>query len=204
SLLGVRAGIAEAREKSGARILKAAAELFDSLSEGEKSAALFDYSSEERYNWHFIPRERKGIPLKNLSDSQRAKAKALLAAGLSETGAKKAEQVMSLEDVLREIEGPERKFPRDPLLYHISFFAKPSKDGRWGWRLEGHHLSFNFTLQGEEVLSSTPAFYGANPAIVREGPKKGLRVLAPVEDLARELVTSLDADQLKSCKGEEG
>ena len=191
-------------EKTGPRIFKAASEVFDSLSEDQRKIALHEYSSEERFNWHFIPRDRKGIPLKDLNESQRQKVKGLLSASLSETGARKAQEVMSLEDILREMEGPERKFPRDPFLYHVSFFAKPSKEGRWGWRLEGHHLSFNFTLKGEEVLSSTPAFYGANPAIVREGSKKGLRVLGPLEDVARDLVTSLDADQSKACKGEEG
>lgn len=204
SLSGRSDGIAPAEGKTGARILKQAAELFDSLDEKQRKMALFDYSSDERFNWHFIPRDRKGIPLKDLDDGQREKVKGLLGAGLSERGAKKVGEVMSLEDILRELEGPKRTFPRDPLLYYVSFFAKPSKDGRWGWRLEGHHLSFNFTLQGEEVLSSTPAFYGANPAIVREGPRKGQRVLGEVEDLARELVTSLDPDQLKASKGEEG
>ena len=40
-----------------------------------------------------------------------------------------------------------------------------------------------------------PAFLGANPAEVREGSLRGLRALAPEEDLARELVRSLDGGQ---------
>jgi hypothetical protein len=187
--------------KTGARILQAAAGLFLSLDEQERGKALFDYTNEERFNWHFIPRERKGLPLKELSDEKRAKVAALLSASLSESGFKKAEEIRGLEDVLREMEGAQGKFSRDPLLYYVSFFSKPSPAGRWGWRLEGHHLSLNFTLDGARLLSSTPAFFGANPAMVKEGPKKGLRVLAAVEDLARELVTSLDENQLKACLG---
>src|SRR5262249_36866919 len=44
-----------------------------------------------------------------------------------------------------------------------------------------------------------PSFFGANPAEVREGPRAGLRVLAAEEDLARDLVSSLDAEQKKTA-----
>ncbi len=191
-----------AAQPTGARLLSAATTLFDSLSDEQKKAALFEFSSEERFNWHFIPKERKGLPLKDMQESQRANVTAVLEAGLSKTGAKRAQNVMSLEDVLREIEGPKRRFPRDPLLYHVYFFGKPSRSDRWGFRFEGHHLSASFTLLGTDMLSATPLFYGANPGLVTDGPKKGLRVLAGEEDLARALVTSLSEEQLKSARGE--
>ena len=41
----------------------------------------------------------------------------------------------------------------------------------------------------------TPLFLGANPAEVRKGPKEGLRILGRREDLAIELMASLDAGQ---------
>jgi hypothetical protein len=47
------------------------------------------------------------------------------------------------------------------------------------------------------VVSATPAFYGANPAIVKQGPQKGKRTLSNADDLARELFKSLDAEQKK-------
>jgi len=190
-------------DATGLRILEAASSLFDSLDEKQRRQAFHDYGDKERFNWHFIPKDRKGLPLKELDGNRRGRITALLRAVLSEKGARRAEDVMALEDILREIEGPSRSFARDPLLYYLSFFGKPSREGRWGVRLEGHHLSLNFSLHGERVLSATPAFYGANPAIVREGPRKGLRVLGGLEDLARELVTSLDGDQQKVCLGEE-
>ena len=40
-----------------------------------------------------------------------------------------------------------------------------------------------------------PVFLGANPAEVREGPKKGLRILGAEEDAARALLQALDAQQ---------
>ena len=108
---------------------------------------------------------------------------------------------MQLEGILGIIEGrPERRDPQD---YYFNVFGTPSADGAWAWRFEGHHLCFNFTLRGAEVTSHTPAFYGANPSIVRAGPGRVLRVLAEEEELARQLVTSLDEGQLKACLGEE-
>jgi hypothetical protein len=186
-------------EAAGSRVLAAAQGFIDLLSPDEKKRALFAFDDEERFNWHFIPRERKGIALKDLDDAKREKLAALLRASLSETGWKRVEDVRGLEDVLREIEGPEARFRRDPLLYYASVFGKPSAAERWGWRFEGHHLALNYTLEGEKILSATPHFFGANPARVKDGPKKGLRALAGVEDLARELMSSLDEGQRKRC-----
>ena len=41
----------------------------------------------------------------------------------------------------------------------------------------------------------TPSFFGANPAKVREGPFAGVEALPVEQNLARELVTSFDAEQ---------
>jgi hypothetical protein len=184
----------------GVRIVEAATALVASLDPAQQKLALFAGDSEERFNWHFIPRDRKGVPVKELKDDQRAKVTGLLRATLSEPGAHKSEEIMALESVLAEIEGPDRKFPRDPLLYYVSIFGKPGLEGRWGWRLEGHHLSVNCTLDGAKVLSLTPFFQGANPALVKSGPKKGLRLLASQEDLARSLATSLSEEQLRAAR----
>jgi hypothetical protein len=42
-----------------------------------------------------------------------------------------------------------------------------------------------------------PSFFGANPAEVREGPRKGLRTLAGEDDLGTELILSLNEQQQK-------
>jgi Protein of unknown function (DUF3500) len=44
-------------------------------------------------------------------------------------------------------------------------------------------------------VATTPAFFGANPAEVRQGERQGLRVLGAEEDKARELLLSLDEPQ---------
>jgi len=121
-----------------------------------------------------------------------------LRAGTSEGGYTKATTIMSLESILRELEKG-GAMVRDPGWYFLTIFGDPSKTGKWGWRVEGHHLSLNFTLDGGKVIASTPAFFGANPATVKQGDRKGLRTLAEAEDLAKELFRSLDEEQRKTA-----
>jgi hypothetical protein len=164
------------------------------LDPAQKSEAIFPFNSDERFRWFYTPVSRKGIPLKELNATQRNAALALLRAGLSEQGYTKAETIRKLEDVLRELEqgsGP----TRDPDLYFFTFFGEPTETGAWGWRYEGHHCSQNWTILNGKSIGSSPQFFGANPAEVREGPMKGTRVLKAEEDLGRSLVKSLTTEQ---------
>jgi Protein of unknown function (DUF3500) len=188
----------------GARAHTAAEEMADAanhflaaLNPDQKAKAHFDLKADERQNWHFIPKDRNGLPMKGMTSAQKLLAQSLLASGLSQRGYVKATTIMSLEQVLAEMEGPNRHFPRDPELYYVSIFGNPGAKETWGWRVEGHHVSINFTIVKGEFISATPSFLGSNPAEVKEGPRKGLRVLAAEEDLGRQLVKSLDADQRK-------
>jgi hypothetical protein len=178
---------------------EAANKFLASLDAAQKAKAAFDWKDDERLNWHYIPKERKGLTIKEMTPPQRKLAHALLAAGLSQHGYSTATNIMSLEPILAELEGPSRKFPRDPDLYHFFVFGKPEAKGTWGWRVEGHHVSANFTVVKGEFVAGTPSFFGANPAEVRQGPRKGLRVLAGEEDLGRRLVKSLTDDQRKAA-----
>jgi hypothetical protein len=105
----------------------------------------------------------------------------------------KAVGVIQLEEVLRRLET--FGFSRDPENYAFTVFGTPGAAGPWGWRVEGHHLSLNFTLVPGRPVAVTPAFLGANPAEVPSGPRKGLRVLAAEQDLGRALVRSLTDGQ---------
>ena len=82
-----------------------------------------------------------------------------------------------------------------PCGYFFSVFGTPSTKSPWGWRVEGHHVSLHFTVVNGTLVASSPSFFGSNPAEVREGPKKGLRILGDQEDAARALLTALDAQQ---------
>jgi hypothetical protein len=184
------------KSESNLRMAEAAVNLLASFSPDQKERALFPAAGEERLNWHYIPRERKGISFKELDGSQSKLVHALISTGLSQEGYRKAMTIMSLETTLKEIEGPTRRFERDPDLYFISLFGTPSKVSPWGWRLEGHHISLNFLIINEKQIASTPNFFGANPAEVPAGyPLAGLRTLRAEEDLARDLLASLDPAQ---------
>src|SRR5207248_10299893 len=118
----------------------------------------------------------------------------LLKAGTSPAGYTQATTIMSLEGILHELEKNGANV-RNPGWYFLTVFGTPSKTGRWGWRIEGHHLSLNFALDHGKITAATPAFFGANPAEVKAGDRKGLRTLPEVEDLARELIRSLTEEQ---------
>jgi hypothetical protein len=174
----------------------AASNMLAALDSQQRANVQFPFSSDERMNWHYTPVPRKGIPLKRMTPVQQKLAYALLSTGLSARGYVKAVTIMSLEEILREMEqgkGPDR----DPDLYFFSIFGTPSDAEAWGWRVEGHHLSVNFTLVPGQGIADTPSFFGSNPAEVRQGPRKGLRVLEREENLGRELVKSLDEAQRK-------
>jgi hypothetical protein len=165
------------------------------LDAAQRGRAQLAFDADERFNWNFVPMVRAGVPFKQMTPPQREAALALLRAGLSEKGYGKAEAVRALEVILAEIEkNPVR---RDPELYYLVFFGEPSATGTWGWRYEGHHISLTWTLVAGASIASTPQFFGSNPAEVRHGPKKGLRVLAAEEDLARAVLESLTPEQRK-------
>lgn len=185
-------------EKVSKEMADAAKKLLASCSQEQIDNATFDFKDNERGNWHFIPKPRKGLPLKHMSAEQRELAKAMLLSGMSQAGADRVYTIMSLEAVLKELEaGPPKTPARDPEMYFWSIFGNPTDGKPWGWRVEGHHMSVNFTVIDNKAVAAGPAFMGSNPAEVREGPKKGLRVLAQEEDLARALVKSLSEEQLK-------
>jgi hypothetical protein len=186
---------------ASADMAKAATAFLNSLSAEEKAQAIFKFESEEkaeRLNWHFIPKERKGLPIKAMSEPQRALAKALLKTGLSDDGYHKAEIIQGLEAVLREME-KDTTGKRDPEKYFVSIFGTPGGKEPWGWRWEGHHQSFNYTCAGDGAPTMTPSFFGSNPGVVQAGPKKGTRVLGKEEDLGRALIKSLDEEQRKKA-----
>jgi hypothetical protein len=131
-----------------------------------------------------------------MTQPQRLLAQALLVSGLSSQGYEKAVTIMSLEEVLAALEKDKKGAPlRDPENYFFTIFGTPAPGNVWGWRVEGHHLSLNFANGGDEVLSMTPSFFGSNPGEVREGPRKGLRILGAEEDLGRQLIKSLNDTQ---------
>jgi Protein of unknown function (DUF3500) len=173
----------------------AATEFLQSLSSKQRSMTQFKFDEDERYNWHYIPKVRKGIALKELSSTQRNAVMNMLRTVLSDTAFQKTTAIMQLENVLRTVEGrPANDDYRDPDNYHVSVFGSPL-DPIWGWRFEGHHISFNFSSKDDRLVSTTPNFLGANPAVVLSGPEKGKEVLKDETELGFALLRSLDEKQ---------
>ncbi len=152
---------------------------------------VFPFADPERFNWHYIPHFRQGLSLKAMTSDQRQGAMDLLQFSLSEGGYQKATQIIQLETVLAQLEGSSS---RDPELYYFTVFGDPQQTP-WGWRVEGHHLSINFTIPDPETVIVVPSFWGSNPAEVRSGSLQGTRAQAQEQDLARELIQSLDSQQ---------
>ncbi len=179
-----------------AQMIAAAKALIVAVGEGPAQAKLvWKFEDDERFNWHFIPRERKGLPLKEMTEPQRIAAMALLKTGLSASGYSRAEAIRSLEDVLFA----QSKSPtRDRELYFFTIFGTPGGD-RWGWRYEGHHLAQNWTIISGKPIATTPAFFGANPAEVMDGPMKGTRALKGEADLGWAMLNALTEEQRKTA-----
>lgn len=194
---------ADAADATGERMAEAANKLLSGLSDELRAKTTFTFDDPVRLSWHFYPvtpEPRKGAVLKAMTAKEKELVKDLLRAGTSKEGYDQALNVIALENILRDIENTEwaKKF-RDSDLYYVSVFGKPAKTGKWGWRIEGHHLSLNYVIDDGKVIASTPIAFGANPGEVMSGPHKGLRALMKEEDLARQLYTSLEPASRKKA-----
>ncbi len=169
-----------------------------SLSEDQKTIALksFDHL-DEREKFIPVPFPTTGLRFDAMSDEQIQLTHALLQSALSAVGYEKASQIIELDDYLVEIESLRGRAPRfhGSQNYNVAVFGTPGTKNTWAWRLHGHHLYLAFTIVDGELCATAPAFFGAEPHDVTEGPRAPWRILADEEDLGAALFTSLDADQ---------
>jgi len=186
---------------SGPGMTMVAKAFVQSLDESQRATALMAFDSPERTRWHFVPLQdkdrnptRKGLRLEKMNDAQREMALALLKSGTSERGYDEARQIMSLETVLDDLEKTKANV-RNPLWYFVSIFGEPGDEKGWGWRFEGHHLTLNVTLKGNQVVSATPSVFCSNPAVIKSGKKVGLATLPGTLSKAEALVESLSENQ---------
>ena len=179
-----------------------AAQLADSVAGGpggievlagydRRASLLHELDDAERINWQFWPAVRIGLSVELMTGQQRLLVHDMLSALLSSSGYLKATTIMRLEQILLDTDLA--GFPRAVGHYVLAIFGDPSEE-EWAWRFEGHHVSLSVSIAGDDI-TVTPSFFGSNPAEVRTGPLAGLRVHGRVEDLARELVTSLQGRQ---------
>lgn len=182
-------------------VTQRANDFLSTLSSTLKSKVQYTWDDQERHNWHFVPKDRNGISLHDLNDKQRTAAFALLKASLSSQGYQKATGILALEKILQQVEGRgENDSYRDPLNYYFTIFGTPAADKLWGWRLEGHHLSLNFSTANGLIESSTPSFWGSNPAVVPSGNERGKKTLKDEMDLGFALINALNEQQLAKAR----
>ncbi len=176
------------------RIAEAATRFLTSLDDGQRQKVQIAFESDNRLDWHYIPRSRPGLSLGEMRANQAEAARALFASVLNQRGLELLDGVRLLEGVLREQQGSFR----DPGRYYVSLFGTPGRFP-WGWRFEGHHLSLNVALPVAGRISVTPFFVGAHPATVRDGPNRGFRLLGTSEDLARQIMAGLNDRQRQTA-----
>ena len=160
-------------------LTQAAIQFMESLDPAQREKATYAFTDSERFRWHWTTPgnfPRNGLPLRDMTDAQKTLASTLLEASLSSMGFEKATHIISLQNDLGN----------DPQLYYITVFGAPGTDEPWGWRWEGHHLSRQFTVVGQEVIM-TPFFLGSWPTTT----EAGLRAMAHEEDAALELINSM-------------
>lgn len=184
----------------GEDMTTAAAQLLKEFTPEQLAQVNMPLDDKRRVDWHFIPKkERKGLQLSDMTARQLEATHKLLQAALSEVGYNKTRTIMNLESTLAELEGAEARFRRDPKRYFVTIFGEPKSGTRWGLSFEGHHLSLNFVVEDGQIVSHTPAFFGANPATVKAslnvGPIEGTRVLVDEEQLAFELLNLLNKEE---------
>jgi hypothetical protein len=197
SLVAARtAATTDSQTTTGRAMAQAATAFLNDLNSGQRSKASFDFQEDSRFEFRYTPRARSGLPLKDMSERQRARAHALVKTGLSMRGYMSAAAIIDLERVLRRTDFWAMRFRRDPELYFVSIYGEPGGKAPWGWKFEGHHLSLNFTIVDGKPIAFAPSFFGSNPAVIRDGPAAGKRALREEDAGARALMATFDKAQL--------
>jgi hypothetical protein len=174
-----------------ADMARAGAAWLAALDERQRHDGQLPWTNPNRENWHYVPRSRPGIAMRAMNERQIAATWDMLGSLLSARGLEQVRGQFMIERILGELTGS-RGF-RDPGNYALVMFGDPSGTAPWAWRFEGHHLSINVAVAPGHGVAVTPAFFGANPALVPKGhAHAGFRLLGAEEDQAFDLIRSLD------------
>jgi hypothetical protein len=83
-------------------------------------------------------------------------------------------------------------------LYHLTVMGTPSKTEPWGWQFEGHHLTINYFVLGDQVVM-TPTFMGSEPVTVSDGKYAGTAVLQAEQNKGLAFYRSLTDAQRRAA-----
>jgi len=188
--------------------VSAANVFLDSLDKDQRAAAAWPFP-DARKTWSYFPNvpelavRKEGLIFNKMSNQQRVLAHRLISCGLSDQGFQKATGIIRLDDILGQTDlyrprTPDEISPVGSAFYFLAVFGTPSTKEPWGWQLEGHHLGMNFTAANSEIVYA-PAFMGADPAEVPDGPYAGWRLLGDEADKALTLINALDDEQRQTA-----
>lgn len=167
------------------------------LDDDQRAACTFEFKHTERRHWQPVPMGDAGVRLDEMTEKQRARARALLQSVLSERGLATIDGVMMLERILVAMAA--ERGQRGGLLavdrYFFTIYGDPQGKSPWGWRVEGHHLSMTFTCKNGDWIAHGPLFIGSQPARVKGGQHDGMRLLGSKDDNVRDLLASLNDEQ---------
>jgi len=138
---------------------------------------------------------RQGTGFKDMTESQREAAFALMRASLSARGMKLSRDIMKLNHTLGEL-NHDNFVEYGEWLYWITVMGTPSASEPWGWQLDGHHLIVNYFVLGDQVVM-TPSFFGSEPTYAAAGKYRGTRVMKEEQDAGLAFMTALTPEQRK-------
>lgn len=197
--------------QSAKTIAKVADEFISTLNADEKATVQLVFEDSARTKWTNLPiglAARSGLRFGDLSEESKIKFHKILSTVMSSQGYLKTFAIMQVDDILHEIfeiqfqQGKVnagsmefiRKLNWDYGNYYVAIAGNPATDVIWGLKFEGHHISLNLTVAGDE-FSMTPLFFGSDPAIVEVTQYAGLRPLSKEEDYGFWMINALNEEQ---------
>jgi hypothetical protein len=179
-------------------VQKAASAFLAALSLDQRAKAMFALDDPEWRKWmnqHFYVRQ--GVSFKDMSDSQREAALALMRASLSAKGLKQTRDIMRLNHTLGELNGNDFE-QYGEWLYNITVMGSPSAKEPWGWQLDGHHAIVNYFVLGDQVVM-TPFFAGSEPVTATSGKYKGTTILQDEQNNGLAMINALKEELRKKA-----
>ena len=155
----------------------------------------FSFEDSLRERWERLPGKRMGLKLSHFNGDQKIAFHELLRSCLSTQGYLTATSIMFNEDIQQKFEP---NLGRNE--FWVMIFGIPGENTFWGFKLEGHHLSLNFTFMGNQMIANSPLLMSTNPAnSITDSTRTGLILLYKEEEMARDLLLSLNPEQLKKA-----
>jgi Protein of unknown function (DUF3500) len=176
--------------------LKVANAFLKAVNPAQKTLVNLPFEDTSRTKWSNLPFEqvvRKGIQLKDLTDSQRIIIHNLLRTVLSAQGYQKMLFIIQYDEATHErltkasVPIANRYGNQN---YWFTIFGTPDPNKIWSWKFEGHHISLNFTYSPKGV-TCTPMFVGINPALITSGAYSGYRLMFEENDFGNQLFNDL-------------